>query len=102
MKKDEQIAKLAEKTGFTKKDAGIFMDALTTLVKEETVAGNKPQIGDLGYFDVSYRAARDGRNPQKPGEVIAIAETAAPVFKAGKAFKDAASKPEVIARVKAK
>jgi DNA-binding protein HU-beta len=102
MKKDEQIAKLAEATGFTKKDAGIFLDAFTTLIQDATAAGEQPKIGDLGYFDVSYRAARTGRNPQKPGEEIEIAETAAPVFKASKAFKKACAKPEIIARVKAK
>lgn len=102
MKKEEQITKLAETTGFTKKDTTTFIDAFAALIVEETVAGNQPKIGDLGYFDVSYRAARKGRNPQKPEEAIDIPESAAPVFRAGKAFKTAASDPAVIARVKAK
>jgi DNA-binding protein HU-beta len=101
MKKDEQIARLAEATGFTKKDTGLFLDAFATLVQEATAAGEQPKLGDLGYFDASYRAARTGRNPRKPGEEIDVPETAAPVFRASKAFKKALAKPEIIARVKA-
>ena len=39
-------------------------------------------------FQVSERAARDGRNP-KTGETIKIAATTVPGFKAGKALKEA-------------
>jgi len=39
-------------------------------------------------FDVKERAARMGRNP-KTKEEIQIPASRAPVFKAGKAFKDA-------------
>ena len=38
-------------------------------------------------FEVSERAAREGRNPQS-GEVMKIAASKAPKFKAGKALKD--------------
>nr|MBP6492558.1 HU family DNA-binding protein [Clostridia bacterium] len=36
--------------------------------------------------------ARQGSNPRKPGEVIKIEAAMAPVFKAGKALKDAVNK----------
>ena len=41
----------------------------------------------FGTFEVSQRAARDRRNPQT-GEVMPIAASKAPKFKAGKALKD--------------
>lgn len=50
--------------------------------------GEKVSIMGFGSFEKSVRAPRVGRNPQT-GEKIDIPERAAPVFKAGKAFKDA-------------
>ena len=41
----------------------------------------------FGTFEVSERAAREGRNPQT-GDVMQIAASKAPKFKAGKSFKD--------------
>ena len=46
----------------------------------------------FGTFEVRGRKARTGRNPQKPGEVVEIPASKAPVFKAGKAFKDTVNK----------
>ena len=45
------------------------------------------QLVGFGTFDVSERAAREGRNPQT-GETMKIAASKAPKFKAGKALKD--------------
>ena len=41
----------------------------------------------FGTFEVSSRAAREGRNPQS-GAPMKIAASKAPKFKAGKALKD--------------
>ena len=45
----------------------------------------------FGSFEVKTRAARKGRNPQTKA-VITIPASKAPVFKAGKSFKDEVSK----------
>ena len=50
------------------------------------------QLIGFGTFETRERKARQGRNPRKPGEVIQIAASKAPVFKAGKALKDAINK----------
>jgi DNA-binding protein HU-beta len=42
----------------------------------------------FGSFEVKSRAARTGRNP-RTNEPVQIAASKAPVFKAGKALKDA-------------
>ncbi|MEE0796496.1 MAG: HU family DNA-binding protein, partial [Anaerovoracaceae bacterium] len=52
----------------------------------------KVQLIGFGTFETRDRKARQGRNPRKPGEVIDIAASKAPVFKAGKALKDAVNK----------
>ena len=49
--------------------------------------GGKIQLVGFGTFEVSERAAREGRNPQT-GETMKIEASKAPKFKAGKALKD--------------
>ncbi len=56
-------------------------------VTEELVKGEKVQLVGFGTFEVSSRAAREGRNPQS-GAPMKIAASKAPKFKAGKALKD--------------
>ena len=87
MNKTELIAAMAEKMETTKKDAGIALEAFTDAVTDALVAGEKVQLVGFGTFEVSERAAREGRNPQT-GETMTIAASKAPKFKAGKALKD--------------
>ena len=55
------------------------------------VEGEKVQLVGFGAFEVKARAERVGRNPQTK-ETITIPASKTPVFKAGKALKDAVSK----------
>ena len=88
MNKTELVAKVAEKAGLTKKDAEKAVNALFASVEEALVGGDKVQMIGFGTFEVKARAARTGRNPQT-GEAIKIPASKNPVFKAGKALKDA-------------
>jgi DNA-binding protein HU-beta len=90
--KAELVACVAEKTGFTKKDAEVAVNAFVSCVEETLVKGEKVQLIGFGTFETRQRKARQGRNPRKPDEVIKIAASKAPVFKAGKALKDAVNK----------
>ncbi|MFA5528995.1 MAG: HU family DNA-binding protein [Peptostreptococcales bacterium] len=92
MNKAELIANVAEKTGFTKKDAEAAVNALVSSIEGALVQGDKVQLIGFGTFEVRERKARQGRNPRKPGEVIDIPASKAPVFKAGKALKDSVNK----------
>ena len=92
MNKAELVAAVAEKTNSTKKDAEAAINALLETVEESLVKGNKVQIIGFGTFETRKRKARQGRNPRKPDEVIKIPGSKAPVFKAGKALKDAINK----------
>ena len=87
MNKTELIAAMAEQSGLSKKDAEAALKAFTDVVAEELKANGKVQLVGFGTFEVSERAAREGRNPQT-GETMTIAASKAPKFKAGKALKD--------------
>lgn len=88
MNKTELVAAVAEQAGLSKKDAEAAVKAFTDVVAEALKAGDKIQLVGFGTFEVSERAAREGRNPQT-GETMTIAACKAPKFKAGKALKDA-------------
>ena len=87
MNKAELIAAVAEKAELSKKDAEKAVKALTDVISEELVKGEKIQLVGFCTFEVSERAAREGRNP-KSGEVMNIPASKTPKFKAGKALKD--------------
>lgn len=91
MNKTELVAKVAEKAGLTKKDAEKSVNALLSSVQEALVKKDKVQMIGFGTFEVKARAARAGRNPQT-GAAIKIPASKNPVFKAGKALKDAVNK----------
>lgn len=87
MNKTELVAAIAEEAGLSKKDAEKALKAFTDVVTEELKKGGKIQLVGFGTFEVSERAAREGRNPQT-GEAMPIAASKSPKFKAGKALKD--------------
>lgn len=91
MNKTELIAAIAEKTELSKKDAEKAVKAFTEVVEKELKKGEKVQLVGFGTFEVSKRAAREGRNPQT-GKAMKIKASKTPKFKAGKALKDAVNK----------
>ncbi len=87
MNKTELVAAIADQASISKKDAEKALKAFTDVVTAELKKDGKVQLVGFGTFEVSQRAAREGRNPQT-GEVMPIAASKAPKFKAGKALKD--------------
>ena len=87
MNKTELVAAMAEQAGVSKKDAEKTLKAFTDVVADELKKGGKIQLVGFGTFEVSQRAAREGRNPQT-GKAMKIAASKAPKFKPGKALKD--------------
>ena len=88
MNKAELIQAVAEKGGYSKKDAEVALTAVIDAITDALKAGEKVSIVGFGTFAVKERAARSGKNPQT-GETIEIAASKAPAFVAGKALKDA-------------
>ena len=74
-------------TDYGMMDAEKVLKAFVDVVTEEMKKGEKVQLVGFGTFEVSERAAREGRNPQT-GKTMKIEACKAPKFKAGKALKD--------------
>jgi DNA-binding protein HU-beta len=91
MNKAELISNVAEKTELTKKDAEKAVAAVLDTIGEALSRNDKVQLVGFGTFEIRERAARKGRNPQT-GEEINIEAARVPVFKAGKALRDAVGK----------
>ena len=88
MNKTELVAAVAEQADISNKDEEKALKAFVDVVTEEMKKGEKVQLVGFGTFEVSERAAREGRNPQT-GKTMKIEACKAPKFKAGKALKDA-------------
>ena len=79
-----EVAKVLDTKKAAQAAVDTFLETITkALKKKQDVA-----IVGFGTFKVSKRKARNGLNP-KTGEKIKIAARKVPVFKAGKALKDA-------------
>jgi len=88
MNKTDLIAAVAEKSSLSKKDTEKAINAFVATVTESLTKGEKVQMVGFGVFEVRDRPAHKGHNPMTGAE-IEIAASKAPVFKAGKALKDA-------------
>ena len=91
MNKAELINAVAAATEFSKKDAEAAVTATLEAITSALKDGDKVQLVGFGSFEVKKRAARVGRNP-KTNDAIEIPASVVPVFKAGKALKDAVAK----------
>ncbi len=90
MNKSDLIAKLVE-NDIKRADAEKAINTLVDSVTEALVKGDKVQLIGFGSFEVKSRPAREARNP-RTGETIKVEASKAPLFKAGKALKDAVNK----------
>lgn len=88
MNKSELINAIVADAKISKKDAEAALNATIDAITGALKKGDKVQLVGFGSYEVRARAARKGRNPQTKKE-ITIPATKVPVFKAGKALKDA-------------
>lgn len=88
MNKTELILSIAEETGFSRKNVELGINAAIEHMTRALVQQEKVQIVGFGAFETKVRGERMGRNP-KTGESVPIPASKVPVFKAGKALKDA-------------
>lgn len=87
MNKSELIHTVSERVGMSKKDTTRIIEAMFDTIAESLARGDKVQLVGFGNFEIRERAARVGRNPQT-GEVIQIAPSRVPAFRAGKALRE--------------
>jgi len=90
MNKSELIDAVADSTDISKAAAGRAVDAVFDTIADSLKRRESVTLVGFGTFTVRERAARSGRNP-RTGETIRIGPSVTPVFKAGKALKDAVS-----------
>jgi len=88
MNKAELVSAAAEKAELSKKDTEAALNAALEAITEALAQNDKVQLVGFGSFETKTRAARTGRNP-RTGEEIKIPASKLPVFKPGKALKDA-------------
>ena len=91
MNKAELISAVAANADVSKKEAEAVVTAALDVITNALKEGEKVQMVGFGSFEVKKRAARVGRNPQTK-EAVEIPASVVPVFKAGKALKDAVAK----------
>lgn len=91
MNKAELINAAAEKAGLSKKDTESVISAAIDAITACLASGEKVQLVGFGAFEVKKRAERIGLNP-KTKESIKIPASQVPMFKPGKALKDAVAK----------
>jgi len=88
MTKEKIVAKIAKEAKISKKAATASLNTFVGTVTTELKKGGRVPLVGFGTFMVRKVKARTGRNPQT-GKALKIPAGKRPVFKAGKALKDA-------------
>ena len=91
MNKVELVKEVADKVAMTQKEVTFVVDEVINAVVAELKAGKEVNIAGFGKFVVKKRAARVSINPRTK-EAINVPSSMAPVFRAGKQFKEAVNK----------
>ena len=86
--KAELLKAVSDKTGMAQTDLDKALGDVLDQLKAILAKGESIAFLGFGKFEVSERAARDGRNPQT-GETIKIPASKAVKFSAGKDLKEA-------------
>ena len=87
MNKKELAAAMVKKSGLSKKNCDVALDAFVVTIGNALKIGDKVRIAGFGTFEVKERAAKIGRNPRTK-EPVDIPATKQPTFKPGKALKE--------------
>lgn len=91
MNKKELIDSVSAKSGFTKKDAEIALNAVTGCITDLLAKGDSIILPGFASISVKQRAARTGRNPAT-GMPLQIAASKMVSFKTGSKLKEAINK----------
>ncbi len=88
MTKQDFVDAVADRSGMSKRDAGVAVDAVLDTITDTLSKGDAVTFTGFGKFSTSARAARMGVNP-RTGEKVQIQATTVPKFSAGSALKAA-------------
>ncbi len=87
MTKADLVQEVAERTGFTKSDTAMMLEAFLQAVKNGLKEHKRIDVRGLGSLGVKVRKARKARNP-RTGEAVPVPKRYVPVFKASRKLKD--------------
>ena len=88
MTKVDLIHEIAEKLKLPKKTITSIVGEVFSSIEKALTKGEKCTFVGFGVFEVKDRAAREGRNPQNPTQVVKIPAKKVPVFRPGKDLKE--------------
>lgn len=91
MNKNELIADVADNCELSKAKAAEVVDAVFDAIAKAIATGDEVRLVGFGTFLSVQRKATEGRNP-RTGQVIKIAASKQPKFRAGKALKEQVNK----------
>lgn len=91
MTKEELINKISEDTGYLKITVFSVLDQVLENISDALARGERVQFTNFGTFDVKTTAAKVGYDFVSKSS-INIPKRVVPVFKPGKALKDAVTK----------
>lgn len=91
MNKKELIDAISAKSGFTKKDAEIALNAVTGCITDLLANDDSIILPGFASISVKQRAARTGRNPAT-GKPLEIPASKMVSFKTGSKLKEAINK----------
>jgi len=86
MTKADLVEEVAGKTGLTRTDVAVVVEAFLEAVKKSLENGNNIEIRGFGTFKVKQRKARKARNP-RTGIEVPVPDRKVPVFKPSNEFK---------------
>lgn len=87
MTKVDLINKIAEKSGYTKKDSKEVLEVVLEAITEGAVEDGELKLAGFGTFEVVESSAREGHNPQT-GEPLMIPAKKRMAFRCSKTVKD--------------
>jgi nucleoid DNA-binding protein len=87
MTKADLVKEVAEKTGFTQRDAAAVVNAFLDAISTALVSRKNIEIRGFGRFKIKSRKARLARNPRKPQDTFEVPPRSVPIFQASNELK---------------
>lgn len=91
MTKADLVEEVTGKTGLTRTDVTVVVEAFLEAVKKSLENGKNIEIRGFGTFKIKQRKARKARNP-RTGEEVPVPDRKVPVFKPSNEFKNMITK----------
>ena len=91
MKKAELLSAVSKKSGLSKLDVEVVINATIDTIMEAVANNDKVSFIGFGSFEKTTRAGRKTKIP-KTNTIVDVPESKSVKFKVGKKFKDAVNK----------